>query len=73
VVQGISVGYGAAYDAFLEGQHVEITGLPAGRYRLVHRVNADRRLREASLANNAAAVSVRLTWRGGRPRVTRVG
>jgi hypothetical protein len=33
----------------------------------VHRVNAERRLRETSYANNAASVLLRLRWRGGGP------
>ena len=40
-----------------------LTGLPAGRYVLVHRVNADRRLRELDYANNAASLLLELRWR----------
>jgi hypothetical protein len=65
--EGISVGYGDDYAANLEGQWLPLDGLPAGRYLLVHRVNAERRLRETSYANNAASVLLRLRWRGGGP------
>ena len=41
VVQGISPGYGDDYVPNLEGQYVEVTDVPAGRYLLVHRVNPD--------------------------------
>jgi hypothetical protein len=47
--EGISVGYGDDYDANLEGQYLGITGIPAGRYFLVHQVNADRRLLRTQL------------------------
>jgi hypothetical protein len=67
VEEGISVGYGDAYAANLEGQYLPLDGLPAGRYVLVHRVNADRRLRELDYTNNAASLLLRLSWRRGVP------
>jgi len=67
--EGISVGYGDDYAANLEGQYLPLDGLRAGRYLLVHRVNADRRLLETSYANNAASVLLRLRWRNGGPFV----
>ena len=36
---------------------------------LVHRVNADRRLRELDHRNNAASLLLRLRWRGREPLV----
>ena len=69
ISEGISVGYGDAYAAVLEGQSVRLTGLPAGRYVLVHRVNVDRRIRESSYANNAASALLDVHWRDGVPRV----
>ena len=44
--------------------------MPAGRYVLVHHVNANRAMREKSLANNASSVLIDLRWRGRTPRVT---
>jgi hypothetical protein len=67
--EGISVGYGDDYRAFLEGQDLPLNGLQAGRYVLVHRVNSERRLRELSYANNAASVLLDLRWRQGVPSV----
>ena len=61
--QGISPGYGDDYVPALEGQLVDLTGVPAGRYLLVHRVNADRSIRESSYANNAASVLIELRGR----------
>jgi glucose/arabinose dehydrogenase len=67
--EGISVGYGDDYKPNLEGQYLPLTGLRAGRYVLVHRVNANRRLRELDYRNNAASVLIELRWRRGQPEV----
>jgi Lysyl oxidase len=74
IQEGISVGYGDDYAATLEGQYLRLTGLAAGRYVLVHQVNADRRLRELRYDNNAASLLIRLRWREHQPwvRVLRV-
>jgi hypothetical protein len=69
VREGISVGYGDNYNANLEGQYLRLTGLPAGRYLLIHRVNADRRLRELDYGNDAASLLLDLRWRGAQPIV----
>jgi hypothetical protein len=69
IEEGISVGYGDAYSAFLEYQDLPLDDLPDGRYVLVHSVNADRRLRELSYANNAASVLLDLRWRGAVPHL----
>jgi hypothetical protein len=55
--------------ANLEGQWLPLDGLRAGRYLLVHRVNADRALRESSYANNASSMLLRLRWRRSEPFV----
>jgi lysyl oxidase len=60
VRQGISAGFGDDYVPRKEGQAIDVTGLPPGRYVLVHRVNPDRVLREASYANNAASALIAL-------------
>jgi hypothetical protein len=67
LVEGISVGYGDDYPANLEGQSLRLTGLPAGRYALIHSVNVQRRLRETDYGNNAASLLLRLQWRAGAP------
>jgi hypothetical protein len=67
--EGISVGYGDDYAANLEGQYVPLTGVPDGRYVLVHRVNAGRRIRELDHGNNAASLLLALRWRLGIPYV----
>lgn len=45
--QGISSGWGDAYPAGLDGQWIDITGLPAGSYTLVVTANADGKILEA--------------------------
>jgi hypothetical protein len=67
VREGISVGYGDYYAANLEGQYLSLQGLPDGRYTLIHRVNADRRLRELRYDNDAASVLLSLHWVAGVP------
>ena len=66
VREGISVGYGDDYAALLEGQSFDVSGLRAGRYVLVHRVNGDRRVRELNYRNNESSLLFRLSWPRGR-------
>ena len=73
VREGISPGYGDDYVPRLEGQSIDITGLPAGRYVLRHRVNVDWALRESDYRDNSAEVSFDLTWsESGTPTVVAV-
>jgi hypothetical protein len=65
LVEGISVGYGDVYFANLEGQFVDVTGVPASQYYLIHRVNADRKLVESDYTNDAASLLIQLSWPGG--------
>jgi hypothetical protein len=67
VGEGISVGYGDYYAGNLEGQDISLQGLPNGRYTLVHRVNADHRLRELRYDNDAASLLLSLHWESGVP------
>lgn len=66
VEEGISVGYGDDYKFWRDGQYVDVTGLPAGRYVLVHRVNPKRRLAESDYANNASSALLSITWPNGK-------
>ena len=64
--EGISVGYGDDYDAHLEGQSFDVTGLagrplPAGAPRQRGRV-----LRETDYSNNASSMSFELGWPNGK-------
>ena len=63
VSEGISPGYGDDYEPALEGQYLDVTSVPAGRYLLVHRANPDRTLEESDYDNNAASVLIQLRRR----------
>jgi TolB protein len=66
VDQGTSIGYTDRYPAHFHGQNVDVTGVPAGVYVLVHRANPTGGLHERTLANNAASIRLRLSWPHGR-------
>jgi dipeptidyl aminopeptidase/acylaminoacyl peptidase len=72
VVQGTSVGFVDRYPAHFHGQALDVTGLPAGRYLLVHRANPQRTLRELAYSNDVASVLLRLSWPGGRTSPPRI-
>lgn len=68
--EGISVGWADDYAAYLDGQHIDVTNVPSGRYLLVHTVNASRRIVEKDMTNNAASLRIALTRSAsGRVRV----
>jgi hypothetical protein len=69
VEQGTSPGYTDLYPPHFHGQNLELRGVPAGDYVLVHRANADQRLEELDYTNNAASVRIRLTWTDGVAKV----
>jgi hypothetical protein len=69
VTEGISVGYGDDYAANLEGQLIDLSGLPGGRYVLTHEVNSAHRLREQRYDNNAASLLLSVHWVRGLPSV----
>ena len=69
VREGISPGFGDDYKPELEGQYLDITGLPAGRYDLTHRANSDETVLESDYSNNASSVLFRLDWDGDQPRI----
>jgi Lysyl oxidase len=60
VFAGIAAGWGDIYIPAKEGQWIDLGGVAAGDYDLVHRVNVSRRLREANYANDAASLRIRL-------------
>jgi Lysyl oxidase len=61
--EGISPGFGDDYVPAREGQSIDVTALPPGRYVLVHRANPEHALRERSYANNAASAAIELQGR----------
>jgi hypothetical protein len=66
---GISPGYGGGYEPGREGQFVDVTSVPPGRYLLVHRSNPERALEESDYENNAASVLIQLRRSGAIPTV----
>jgi hypothetical protein len=70
--EGISVGWGDDYEPWRDGQYLDVTGLRAGRYVLVHRVNRARLLEESRYGNNAASLLISLTWPRGKQRPPKV-
>jgi hypothetical protein len=69
VEQGTSIGFTDLYPAHFHGQNLELRGVPAGVYVLVHRANPTLQLEEIDYTNNAASLRVRLSWNGGVPVV----
>ncbi|MCC6615233.1 MAG: hypothetical protein IT320_17295 [Anaerolineae bacterium] len=65
-IQGMSSGWGDKYDAYLEGQSLDITGLPDGVYKLVSTSNPIPRVVESDYTNNTSVIYVKLE----RNRVT---
>lgn len=63
--QGLSVGWADTYHMMLEGQWIDVTGLPPGYYVLEAEVNAERLFEESDYANNAAANVVQVYLPGG--------
>jgi Tol biopolymer transport system component len=61
VDEGSSVGYTDRYPGFFHGQDIDITGLEAGLYVLVHRANPERRIRELRYSNNASSALIRIS------------
>jgi hypothetical protein len=67
----LSAGWGDIYPRSVEGQYVDITGLPAGRYLLVNTLNPGWRMRESSHRGDVAWAQVALGTAGpGRRRPT---
>ena len=72
--QGISVGWADQYHQSTEGQRLDITGAPPGRYYLVSTANPDGNFLEKDTANNAAWVAFDLTRdSSGNPKIEIVG
>jgi hypothetical protein len=63
--EGISPGWGDLYGPEREGQFVDVTGLPAGGYLVVNRVNAGRAIRETRYDDDVAATAFDLEWPDG--------
>jgi hypothetical protein len=62
--EGLGPGTSDYYPPTLEGQYIDVAGVPPGDYWLVHWVNSDKEICESNYANNAAAVKIAL-WPNG--------
>jgi hypothetical protein len=72
-VQGISPGWVDQYNQAVEGQELNITNVPPGRYYLVSTSNPEQNLIESNYTNNTAWVSFNLHRdRHDRPKITLV-
>jgi hypothetical protein len=56
--QGITVGWGDVYHQALDGQWIDITGVPDGNYVLEVEVNAERIIQESNYTNNRASLPI---------------
>jgi dipeptidyl aminopeptidase/acylaminoacyl peptidase len=68
VYEGTSVGYTDRYPSHFHGQNLDITGVPAGSYDLIHRANRSLLFRELRYENNAASLRIRISSPDGRRR-----
>jgi len=59
-VQGISAGWGDTYPYYLDGQALDITGLPDGDYRLVITADPENLLAETNDGDNSASLLIRI-------------
>lgn len=56
--QGITVGWSDLYDWDVEGNWIDVTGLPSGEYMLEIEVNPEHVIQEGNYSDNAAALPV---------------
>lgn len=73
-LQGISSGWVDQYNQAVEGQELDITGVPAGSYYLVSTANPEHTFIETNAGNNTAWVSFDLKRdRQGHPKIAVTG
>ncbi len=56
--QGIQVGWGDVYDSTLDGQWIDITGIPAGNYNIEIECNPQGIIQESNYSNNIIEVPI---------------
>jgi hypothetical protein len=61
--QGIQAGWSDIYRSSLDGQWVDITGVPAGAYTLELTVDPENLIAETDETNNVLRVQVCATWK----------
>jgi Lysyl oxidase len=70
-MMGLSPGWGDLYGANLPDQYIDITGQPAGRYRLTLIADQDNWFVEGNNANNFSWIDIQLGAK--KPRIVAVG
>lgn len=60
-VQGMSVGWGDRYGYNLDGQSIDITGLPNGDYNLKIEIDPKSHMIESNETDNVSTVRIRIT------------
>lgn len=73
VTMGLSVGWGDRYSWLLPDQHIDITGLANGKYRLHATADPRGLFAEGDYTNNATWVDLSLSTKRGRTTVTVLG
>jgi hypothetical protein len=58
--QGISIGWGDIYEAIVPGQHIDLTGVPDGRYAFRSTTDPDNLLVESDDGNNSVVVYIEI-------------
>jgi hypothetical protein len=69
-LQGISVGWSDDYHQSTEGQELDITGIAAGDYYLIHYADPENHWLETDETNNLAWVKFRVTRDSANPKIT---
>lgn len=68
--QGVSPGWVDQYNQAVEGQQLDLTGAPPGRYYLISTANPDGQFLEQNLSNNTAWVTFELSRdSSGNPKI----
>ena len=60
VLQGISIGWADVYRSYLEGQWIDVTGIPDGKYWLEIVDDPDNHLMESDDTNNVSRIAIDL-------------
>jgi Lysyl oxidase len=69
VTMGLSVGWGDLYPWNIAFQYIDITGLTAGRYRLIATADQQNFFQESNDTNNSAWVDLQLKDRGNALKI----
>ena len=69
VEQGTSIGFTDLYPAHFHGQNLELRGVPAGVYLLVHRANPTSGSRSSTTRTTTRRCGSGSRWSGGTPHV----